>query len=71
MASIDQIASTGSSSFLSRFADRFFDWCDRLIESNARVKEVNYYSSLSDAELAKLGLTRDTIVRHVFRDKLV
>lgn len=34
----------------------------------ARQQEIARLQALSDAELAKLGLTRDGIVRHVLRD---
>ncbi len=36
--------------------------------AEARLREVARLRALPDAELAKLGLTRDTIVQHVFRD---
>lgn len=37
-------------------------------EQNARVKKIEYYMSMSDAELARRGLKRDNIVHYVFRD---
>ena len=33
-----------------------------------RMLQIRKLQSLSDAELAKLGLTRDGIVKHVFRE---
>ena len=40
-------------------------------EANTYVKEVDALNRLSDEALAKRGLTRDDIVRHVFRHHLV
>lgn len=37
-------------------------------ENDARLHEVARLRSLSDAELAEMGLSRDTIVHHVYRD---
>lgn len=39
-------------------------------ELRARTDEIQRLNAMSDAQLAKLGLTRDGIVRHVFRDQL-
>ncbi|WP_116082733.1 DUF1127 domain-containing protein [Tropicimonas sp. IMCC34011] len=39
-------------------------------ESNARLRRVQELQNLTDAQLAKRGLTRDDIVRYVFRDRL-
>lgn len=53
-------------SFLSgmRQAVSFFS------DSLARRDEYEYLAGLSDAELARRGLSRDQIARHVFRDRL-
>jgi len=40
-------------------------------EANTYVKEVDALNKLSDEALAKRGLARDEIVRHVFRHHLV
>lgn len=40
-------------------------------ENNARVRQMEHLQSLSDAALAKRGLRREDIVRHVFRDAWV
>ena len=40
----------------------------RLIAAQNRSTDVHRMQSLSDAELAKMGLDRDDIVRHVYRD---
>ena len=36
--------------------------------ANARLERVERLRAKSDAELAELGITRDQIVHHVFRD---
>jgi hypothetical protein len=38
--------------------------------AQARFDEIQRLQSLNDAELSQLGLTRDTIVRHVYGDLL-
>ena len=40
----------------------------RLIAAQNRSTDVQRMQGLSDAELAKMGLNRDDIVRHVYRD---
>ncbi|WP_209424533.1 DUF1127 domain-containing protein [Pararhodobacter sp. SW119] len=53
-------------------ADRFFatlgQGFNSYIERRSRRAQIEYLDSLSDAELAKRGITRDQIVQHVFRD---
>ncbi|MGA9411254.1 MAG: DUF1127 domain-containing protein [Roseobacter sp.] len=39
-------------------------------EANQRVRAVERLNEKSDAELAKMGIRREDIVRHVFRDML-
>lgn len=39
-------------------------------DSLARRDEYEYLAGLSDGELARRGLSRDQIARHVFRDQL-
>lgn len=41
-----------------------------LAENNGRYRQVQYLHSLSDAQLAEKGLTRESIVHHVYRDML-
>lgn len=43
---------------------------DRYAERRSRSGEVQRLDAMSDAELAKLGVTREGIVQYVFRDKL-
>ena len=38
------------------------------LERRSRIGEINRLHALSDAELAKLGIARDRIPHHVFRD---
>ncbi|MDU8926058.1 DUF1127 domain-containing protein [Alisedimentitalea sp. MJ-SS2] len=42
----------------------------RYADANARRKQIEALESMTDEQLAQLGLTRDRIVRHVFRDQL-
>ena len=39
-----------------------------VMEQNSRVQLVERLNAKSDAELAEMGLSRDEIVHHVFRD---
>ena len=41
---------------------------ERMMEAQTRSKEVKRLERLSYAELAAMGLSRDTIVREVYRD---
>ncbi len=40
------------------------------LEARSRSGEIEFLCSLSDAELAERGISRDRIVHHVFRDRL-
>lgn len=42
----------------------------RLARAQSRVSEVERLSAKSDADLARMGLRREDIARHVFRDIL-
>lgn len=39
-----------------------------IMESNSRIQLVDKLNAMSDAELAELGVKRDEIVHHVFKD---
>ncbi|MDP3340218.1 hypothetical protein [Frigidibacter sp.] len=54
------------SAFLARLGASF----ERYAERHSRADEIARFDAMSDAELAKIGVTRDGIVQHVFRDKL-
>lgn len=69
------LAQTDFAPALRAQVDRFFarvgQGFNTYLECLARRDEIEYLNNLSDAELANRGLTRDQIVQHVFRDKLV
>ncbi|MFD1880367.1 hypothetical protein [Paracoccus pacificus] len=46
-------------------------WMIAYGEIHARTRQIEALMKLSDAQLAARGLTRETIVRHVFRDRLI
>lgn len=41
---------------------------DIYMQSRSRVREIERLNTLSDAELAKMGISRDRIPYHVFHD---
>ena len=53
---------------LSRLRDAVDGFFARLMDTSARVAEIDRLNAKSDAELARLGLRREDIPRHVFRD---
>lgn len=53
---------------ISSFFQSVFNGLTAIAETNSRVKEAERLNALSDAQLAKIGLRREDIVRHVFRD---
>ena len=53
-------------SILSRIGAFFIAYA----EKQARTEQIAELRALSDEELAQRGLSRDTIVHHVFSDKL-
>lgn len=57
-------------SFLSNIVEALSKGLDLYIESVSRSQQVEALNRKSDAELARMGLKREDIVRHVFRDKL-
>ncbi|MFD1344788.1 hypothetical protein [Litorisediminicola beolgyonensis] len=55
----------------SRFAEFWRNLGDvymRYAETKARLPQIRALEAKTDAELAEMGLTRDDIPRHVFRD---
>lgn len=54
---------------LNRIAAAFWDFNASLVNAHARTAEFEALQSKTDAQLADMGLTRETIVKHVFRDK--
>ncbi|MGH1466863.1 MAG: DUF1127 domain-containing protein [Cognatishimia sp.] len=62
-----------SQSILRALATPFIAFGDLLIaigETSVRAKQVDFLNSLTDEELEERGMTRETIVRHVFSDKM-
>lgn len=51
-----------------RFFARFGKAMTHYIEARSRHTEIAALEAKSDAELAQMGITRDRIVNHVFRD---
>ena len=49
---------------------RIAEILDRLAAAQSRAGEVERLNAMSDAELARMGLKREDIARHVFRDIL-
>lgn len=52
------------------FAGRIGRSMDRYFEVRSRRDQVEALEAKSDEELSRMGLTRDRIVAHVFRDVL-
>lgn len=52
--------------FFARLGESFLRYAER----QSRTEQIARLEALSDAELGKLGLTREGIVGHVFRDKM-
>lgn len=64
----DRYASTRAQldAFLSAFGQGF----NAYLERRSRLDRIRALNAKSDAELAQMGLTRDQIPQHVFRDIL-
>ena len=63
-APIVRVIARLASGFVAGLSD--FSWLNAAM--NRRLSEVEQLRALSDEDLAARGLTRDDIVRHVFRD---
>lgn len=55
---------------LSRVLSALRGGLDRFVEAQARTNEIARLRAMSDEDLARLGLRRDRIVQHVFRNRL-
>lgn len=53
---------------IASFLNRVLEGLISISETNHRIVEVERLQTMSDAELAKRGLRREDIARHVFRD---
>lgn len=63
-------AGNGIRAELDRLAAKFARGFNRYIETLSRARELERLNALSDRQLADMGLRREDIVRHVFRDKM-
>lgn len=70
MASITNVPSAQSENIFARALKAIWNGLVSLSEANARSKELDFYNSLTDEQLAERGLKREQIVRYVFRDRL-
>ncbi len=70
MASTTSFTEESQPGFLRRMMQRIGDGMVVFIERQSRLDRVQRLRAKSDAELAEIGLRRDEIVRHVFRDRL-
>ncbi|MBK1636896.1 DUF1127 domain-containing protein [Rhodovulum adriaticum] len=41
----------------------------RIVENHPRSRQVATLNATSDAELARRGVTREEVIRHIFRDR--
>ena len=55
---------------IDAFFNRFGQGVNAYVEARSRRHQIEALEAKSDAELARMGLTRDRIVAHVFRDIL-
>ncbi|SFH08576.1 hypothetical protein SAMN04488020_106195 [Palleronia marisminoris] len=46
-------------------------WFVEVMESSSRFDQIERLQRKSDDQLAEMGLRRDEIVRHVFRDRMM
>ncbi|WP_071672417.1 hypothetical protein [Nioella nitratireducens] len=70
MASIDYAHSGTHTSIFARIGAAIARAATNYVEARSRAGEISRLQSMSDAELARMGLKRDDIARHVFRDIL-
>ena len=76
-ADISSLAFTTTADFSPRMRaqiDRFFasvgQGFNAYVEARSRRDQIEKLQVLSDADLARLGITRDKIVAYVFRDRI-
>ncbi|SDN43425.1 hypothetical protein SAMN05216196_101526 [Lutimaribacter pacificus] len=55
-------------SFLAAFGAAIMTWFERYAEAQSRRARIVALEAKTDEELAAMGLRRDRIVHHVFRD---
>ncbi|MCU0912610.1 MAG: hypothetical protein MUE98_15150 [Rhodobacteraceae bacterium] len=55
---------------IAAFWSRLGAWGESYLHHMSRVDQIRRLEAKSDAELAELGLSRQAIVQHVFRDRM-
>lgn len=64
------LSNTGAMIARKGLLARLYDAMIRMAERNNRAPQIAALEALTDAQLAQLGIRRDLIVLHVFRDKM-
>jgi uncharacterized protein YjiS (DUF1127 family) len=64
----DNISSQPHASFVAKIWGRIAQFFDNMIEAQDRSLDVQRLQRLSDRELADIGIKREDIVRHVYRN---
>jgi len=70
MAALSDIPAGNNGNLIQRIALKIWDSLIAVGEASARTKEIEYYASLSDEQLAARGIKREQIVLHVYRDRM-
>lgn len=68
MAFLTASANHASEPFFSRAIDTIFRGLVSMAESSSRMKSIQTLHAMDDKQLADMGLRREDIARHVFRD---
>lgn len=68
MAYINQTQPSSFFSAIGNFFMSLYNSVDLAASANARIAMMEKLNGKSDAELEKMGLRREDIARHVFRD---
>lgn len=58
-------------SLLARIGKALLNAGEAFVEARSRSAEFQYYTDMSDAQLAEKGMRREDIALHVFRDHLL
>lgn len=64
----ETITTEPRTSIIATFFGKLAGVFDRITDAQARSDDMQRMQGLSDAELAKLGVRREEIVRYVYRD---
>jgi hypothetical protein len=68
MAYISQTQPHSFFGHIGNFFTSLFNSIDLAASANSRIAQMEKFNNLSDDELKKIGLRREDIARHVFRD---